>query len=56
MLGVTNHWVALIGISDIEGKKFLVMDSRNRDCFEWNEAHMIKFLNEENERRILKGQ
>lgn len=37
MLGVTNHWISFLALKNKNGTTFIVMDSRNRDFFLWNE-------------------
>lgn len=47
MLGVTNHWISFVAHKSCEGVKYIVMDSRNRDFFLWNEDQIRKFLADE---------
>ena len=55
MLGITNHWVSMLAIKESSGVKFYLFDSRNRDFLTWTEPEIIKFLDEENMRRVEKG-
>lgn len=44
MLGATNHWIGFLAVKTLDGAQFIVMDSRARDYFEWNEQQMKEFL------------
>jgi hypothetical protein len=55
MLGITNHWVSMLAVKSDHGLKFYLFDSRNRDFLNWSEEDIVRFLAEENERRISMG-
>ncbi|CAD8045951.1 unnamed protein product [Paramecium sonneborni] len=56
MLGVTNHWICFVAHKNIQGTQFIVMDSRNRDFFLWNEQQIRDFLQQDQLARPQRGQ
>ncbi|CAD8137740.1 unnamed protein product [Paramecium pentaurelia] len=56
MLGVTNHWICFVAYKCIQGTQFIVMDSRNRDFFLWNQQQIRDFLQQDQLERPKRGQ
>ncbi|CAD8142927.1 unnamed protein product [Paramecium octaurelia] len=56
MLGVTNHWISFVAVKSIRGTQFIVMDSRNRDFFLWNQQQIRDFLQQDQLDRPKRGQ